>query len=294
MKKRRARWRWRWPSASVASHALAVGPRSSSTRRLPPYKAASGVSGNSRASAPTTLNNLMTLWAEGFSKYYPNVKIQIEGKGSSTAPPALIAGTAQLGPMCRAMKGTEIDEFEKKFGYKPTADPHRGRRARRLRQQGQPDQVPDARAGRRDLLEDAPAGRQGRHHDLGPARPHRRVGQQADQPLRPQLGLRAPTASSRSTRSRTATTRTRSRSSRARPRWCRASPWTASRIGYSGIGYATSGVRAVPLAEKEGGKCVEADRRQRLRRERTRSRASSTSTSTRRRASRSTRWPASS
>jgi phosphate transport system substrate-binding protein len=29
-------------------------------------------------------------------------------------------------------------------------------------------------------------------------------------------------------------------------------------IGYSGIGYTTAGVRAVPLAAKEGGSCVEA------------------------------------
>jgi phosphate transport system substrate-binding protein len=63
----------------------------------------------------------MTFWAEGFQKQYPNVRIQIEGKGSSTAPPALISGTAQLGPMSRAMKAEEIDEFEKKYGYKPTA-----------------------------------------------------------------------------------------------------------------------------------------------------------------------------
>jgi phosphate transport system substrate-binding protein len=62
----------------------------------------------------------MTLWAEGFAKYYPNVKIQVEGKGSSTAPPALIAGTAQLGPMSRPMKNTEIDAFETQFGHKPT------------------------------------------------------------------------------------------------------------------------------------------------------------------------------
>jgi phosphate transport system substrate-binding protein len=65
----------------------------------------------------------MTLWAEGFRKQYPNVKIQIEGKGSSTAPPALIEGTAQLGPMSRSMKNTELDAFERKFRYKPTAFP---------------------------------------------------------------------------------------------------------------------------------------------------------------------------
>src|SRR5882672_1214640 len=87
---------------------------------LKAYVKVSGVSGNINSIGSDTLNNLMTLWAETFNRFYPNAKIQIEGKGSSTAPPALIAGTAQLGPMSRAMKGTEIDQFEKKYGYKPT------------------------------------------------------------------------------------------------------------------------------------------------------------------------------
>ena len=84
------------------------------------YKPVSGVSGNLNSIGSDTLNNLMTLWAEGFKKAYPNVNIQIEGKGSSTAPPALIEGTAQLGPMSRPMKAEEMDAFEKKHGYKPT------------------------------------------------------------------------------------------------------------------------------------------------------------------------------
>ena len=88
---------------------------------LPDYKPASGVSGSLKSIGSDTLNNLMTLWAEGFLAQYPNVKIEIEGKGSSTAPPALIAGTAQFGPMSRPMKSKEIDTFEKKYGYKPTA-----------------------------------------------------------------------------------------------------------------------------------------------------------------------------
>jgi phosphate transport system substrate-binding protein len=66
------------------------------------------------------MNNLMTLWAEGFKKFYPGVNVQVEGKGSSTAPPALLEGTAQLGPMSRDMKTEETDLFVKKFGYKPT------------------------------------------------------------------------------------------------------------------------------------------------------------------------------
>lgn len=90
---------------------------------LPTYKKVSGVSGNINSVGSDTMNNLMTLWCEGFNKYYPNVRCQIEGKGSSTAPPALIEGTSQFGPMSRAMKGKEIDAFEKAKGYKPTSIP---------------------------------------------------------------------------------------------------------------------------------------------------------------------------
>ncbi len=110
--------------ASLAVLALAAGPIFGQAVQLDPaltgYQKTSGISGNVNSIGSDTLNNLMTLWAEGFQKQYPNVRIQIEGKGSSTAPPALISGTAQLGPMSRPMKGNEIDEFEKKYGYKPT------------------------------------------------------------------------------------------------------------------------------------------------------------------------------
>ncbi|MFZ1292388.1 MAG: PstS family phosphate ABC transporter substrate-binding protein [Melioribacteraceae bacterium] len=87
---------------------------------IPHYEKVSGISGNLSSIGSDTMNNLLTLWLEGFKKYYPNVNIQVEGKGSSTAPPAIISGTAQLGPMSRDMKQEEIDSFEKKFGYKPT------------------------------------------------------------------------------------------------------------------------------------------------------------------------------
>jgi len=89
-------------------------------RGLPEYKKVAGVTGNLNSIGSDTLNNLMSLWVEAFRKEYPNVNIQVEGKGSGTAPPALIEGTAQLGPMSREMKSEEIDQFEKKYGYKPT------------------------------------------------------------------------------------------------------------------------------------------------------------------------------
>jgi phosphate transport system substrate-binding protein len=87
---------------------------------LKPYEKVAGVSGTINSVGSDTLNNLMQQWAEGFKKHYPNVAVQIEGKGSATAPPALTEGIAQLGPMSRAMKDTEIEAFEKKHGFKPT------------------------------------------------------------------------------------------------------------------------------------------------------------------------------
>jgi phosphate transport system substrate-binding protein len=101
-------------AATSFAQALKVDPA------LASYSKVSGVSGNLNSVGSDTMNNLMTLWAEAFLKMYPNVKVQVEGKGSSTAPPALIAGTAQFGPMSRAMRSTEVDQFESKYGYKPT------------------------------------------------------------------------------------------------------------------------------------------------------------------------------
>jgi len=101
-------------AAAARAQAVRVDPS------LPSYQKTSGVSGNINSVGSDTMNNMMALWAETFRKLYPNVKIQIEGKGSGTAPPALIAGTSQFGPMSRPMKAAESDQFEAKYGYKPT------------------------------------------------------------------------------------------------------------------------------------------------------------------------------
>lgn len=88
--------------------------------KITSYVRITKVGGTLNSIGSDTLNNLMTLWSEEFRKIYPNVRLQIEGKGSSTAPPALTAGTAQLGPMSRAMKNSELEQFEQKYGYPPT------------------------------------------------------------------------------------------------------------------------------------------------------------------------------
>jgi len=101
-------------AAGLAAQAVRVDDK------LPGYTKAAGVTGNLNSVGSDTLNNLMALWVEAFTKEYPNVRIQVEGKGSGTAPPALIEGTAQLGPMSREMKSEEIDQFKARYGYEPT------------------------------------------------------------------------------------------------------------------------------------------------------------------------------
>lgn len=110
-------------SLTMAGLTGAITPQMASAAvdpNLPDYTPVAGISGNLNSIGSDTLNNMLLLWAEGFRSIYPNVNIQIQGMGSSTAPPALIDGTAQLGPMSRAMKSSEKDRFEESFGYQPT------------------------------------------------------------------------------------------------------------------------------------------------------------------------------
>jgi phosphate transport system substrate-binding protein len=245
--------------AVVAAGALAfAGGPPRLDPALPPYQAVSAVSGNINSIGSDTLNNLMTLWAETFNKFYPNAKIQIEGKGSSTAPPALIAGTAQLGPMSRAMKGTEVDAFEKKYGYKPT----------------QIRTAVDALAV--FVNKDNPVKCLTMAQVDAVFSKSRRAGHKEDVKTWGQLGLTGEWAArpvglyGRNSASGTyGFFKEHALKNGDFKDEVKEQPGSASvvqgvtvdryAIGYSGIGYATAGVRAVPLVEKDGGKCQEAD-----------------------------------
>lgn len=93
---------------------------SPSVAQLPDYQKVEGVSGNLSSVGSDTLANMMALWTEAFKRFYPNVNIQVQAAGSSTAPPALTEGTSNVGPMSRKMKDGEVEAFEKKHGYPPT------------------------------------------------------------------------------------------------------------------------------------------------------------------------------
>ena len=224
---------------------------------LPRYGAMSGVSGNVSSVGSDTLNNLMTHWAESFQKFYPNARIQIEGKGSSTAPPALISGTAQLGPMSREMKGTEIDAFEKKYGYKPT--PIRTSvdalavfvnkdNPIKCLSMAQVDAV-FSKSRRHGLKEDITTWGQ-----LG------LTGEWAKKPLS-LYGRNSASGTYGFFKEHALKNGDFKDAVKEQPGSASVVQGvTVDRhgIGYSGIGYATAGVRAVPLSEKQGGKCVEA------------------------------------
>jgi len=104
---------------------LAASPTSSQAVKVdgsvPVYTKVDGVSGSIKSVGSDTMLNLVTFWADDFKKLYPGVTVEIEGKGSATAPTALVEGTATFGPMSRSMKDQEVDDFQKKYGYKPAS-----------------------------------------------------------------------------------------------------------------------------------------------------------------------------
>ena len=106
-------------ATAIATNFAAITAAIALDANLPAYQAVGGISGQIKSVGSDTLNNEMELWAKGFEALYPGVKIEIEGKGSATAPPALLEGASQFAPMSRPMTEGEVDAFEKKYGYKP-------------------------------------------------------------------------------------------------------------------------------------------------------------------------------
>ena len=225
--------------------------------KIKKYAPTAGVAGNLNSVGSDTLNNLMTYWAEGFKKKYPNVNLQIEGKGSSTAPPALAAGTAQLGPMSREMKTTEIEAFEKKYGFKPTKigvaldslavfvnkdNPIKNLSLGQVdaifsktRKRGHAEVTTWGQLGVTGKLANMPISLYGRNSASGTYgyfKEHAFKSGDFKNTVKEQPGSASVVEGVAK---------------------------DIAAIGYSGIGYSTSGVRAVPLSEKDGGPVAEAN-----------------------------------
>ena len=239
-------------SQSAMSQAVQVDPA------LPTYQRASGVSGNFTSVGSDTLNNLMTLWAEEYKRAYPNVNIQIQGAGSSTAPPALSEGTSNFGPMSRPMNAKEIEAFEKKHGYKPTAVPvaidalavyvNKDNPIKGLIM-AQVDAIfsPTRKCGApADITKWGQAGMTGEWAD-------RAVAIYGRNSVSGTYGYFKEHALCKGDFKKNVAEQPGSASV------VQSVTGQVNAIGYSGIGYKTSGVRAVPLAKKGGSPFVEAD-----------------------------------
>ncbi len=224
---------------------------------IPEYQKASGVSGNLSSVGSDTLANLMTLWAEEFKKLYPNVNIQIQAAGSSTAPPALTEGTSNLGPMSRKMKDKELDAFEKKYGYKPTAIPVAIDALAVYVNKENP--IPGLSIPQVDAIFSSTR-KCGYDSDITTWGQAGLAGAWADKPI--QLYGRNSVSGTYGYFKKKALCKGDYKNN------VNEQPGSASvvqsvtssvnGIGYSGIGYKTSGVKAVPLAKKSGGEFIEA------------------------------------
>ena len=227
-------------------------------KEIPEYKAASGISGNFTSVGSDTLANLMTLWAESFKRIYPNVNIQIQAAGSSTAPPALTEATANVGPMSRLMKDNEIAAFEDRYGYKPMAipvaidalavyvnkdNPIKGMSI------AQVDAIYSSTrkcGGSKDI---------NRWGDLGLTGPwaSRDIQIFGRNSVSGTYGYYKKVALCKGDYKNSVNEQPGSASV------VQAVTSSMNAIGYSGIGYMTSGVRAVPLSKKDDGKFIEAN-----------------------------------
>lgn len=244
-------------ATTVAMPAAFAGDEGRVDPNLPEYQKASGVSGNLSSVGSDTLNNLMTLWAEEFKREYPNVNIQVQGMGSSTAPPALTEGTANLGPMSRMMKDGEIEAFEKKHGYKPLAVPVAIDALAVFVNKDNPIQgltIPQIDAIFSSTRKCGAADNVSTWGQLGleGAWAERDIQLYGRNSVSGTYGYFKENALCKGDFKSTVNEQPGSASV------VQSISTSVNAIGYSGIGYVTSGVRALPLAKKEGSEFIEA------------------------------------
>ncbi|MEQ8861408.1 MAG: phosphate ABC transporter substrate-binding protein PstS family protein [Pseudomonadales bacterium] len=248
---------WTLAILCLSVSGAARGAEESAGDALPEYQRVSGVSGTLSSIGSDTLANLMTLWTEEFKREYPNVTIQVQAAGSSTAPPALTEGTASFGPMSRAMKDKEIEAFEARYGYKPTAMRvaidalavyvHKDNPIESLTipQVDSAFSVTRRCGGESDVNRWGALGLEGSWAD----RPIQLYGRNS---VSGTYGYFKQVALCSGDFKNTVNEQPGSASV------VQAVSSSLNGIGYSGIGYVTSGVRAVPLAEYEGAVAVSA------------------------------------
>lgn len=109
--------------AAAAEHAKDLTEPAPQTA-LPDFNTGSAtLTGRIASAGSDTMNTLMTLWAETLMRAHPGLEFDVQGQGSATALPALIAGTADFGAMSRPLSREEVAVFKAHFGHAPVRVP---------------------------------------------------------------------------------------------------------------------------------------------------------------------------
>lgn len=110
--------------AANAPAAEDAAPTAQVDDKFPAYtKSNDAVTGTIKSKGSDTMVNLMNYWVEGFKAVYPGVNAEVEHKGSGDAPKALIEDQATFGAMSRDWEPAELDKFQAAHQYQPTIVP---------------------------------------------------------------------------------------------------------------------------------------------------------------------------
>lgn len=247
----------RWVSLAVlflslSAAAVEVDPD------LPDYeKSNEELNGSIRALGSDTLNNLITLWAETMKSSYPRMSFQLEGKGAISYFPLLLEGISDLGPSSRPIKDSEVKQFVAKWGYPPTEIRVAVDALGVFVHQDNP--IKGLTLKQVDAIFSSTRKR-GAEAEITAWGQVRLEGEWNARPITP-YGRNSASGTWGFFNERVLARGTFKDTVKEQPSSNAVVLGVSSNtvgIGYSAIGYATAGVRAVPLAEKEGDAFVEA------------------------------------
>jgi phosphate transport system substrate-binding protein len=88
---------------------------------IPSFRAQSLAPSRLRVKGTDTMADLMKIWMAGFTRIYPQVRIELEAKGSLTGAAPLTAGESDLATFSREMFPSEVAAFQAAHGYPPLA-----------------------------------------------------------------------------------------------------------------------------------------------------------------------------
>lgn len=111
-----------WSTLAVCAVAMAGVPALAEEHldpQLREYRPINKLEGKLTLVGSQTMSEVVALWEDRFTNFYPDVDIEVVVKGASNAIPAVISGEGNIGLLSREATHEEIEEFKKAKGYEP-------------------------------------------------------------------------------------------------------------------------------------------------------------------------------